>query len=136
MVNMKMVYEGDLQCRLTHGPSGSVIVTDAPLDNQGKGAAFSPTDLAAAALGSCILTTMGIVARRHNVAMEGAVAEVVKEMVTEPVRRIGRITVNIQMPKGVNIEKRGMLERTAHSCPVHKSLHPDVEVMVSLGYPD
>ena len=136
MVKMNIVYEGDLHCRLTHGPSGAEITTDAPTDNQGKGEAFSPTDLLVAALGSCILTVMGIAARSHKINIDGAKAHVEKEMVTVPVRRAGKITVNIQMPAGIAPAQRALLERVAHTCPVHKSLHPDVEVLIKINYPD
>jgi len=136
MVKMTMVYEGQLRCRLTHGPSGQEFVTDAPVDNQGKGEAFSPTDLVAAALGSCILTVMGIAARKNKINMDGARAAVEKEMVIAPVRRIGKISVAITMPAGIARDQREMLERIAHTCPVHQSLHPDVKMPVVIQYPD
>ena len=136
MVKISMVYQGDLRCKLTHGPSGDEILTDAPVDNQGKGEAFSPTDLAAAALGSCMLTVMGIAARKNNIKLEGAAAEVEKEMVTTPVRKIGKIQVKIKMPAGINPAQRLLLEEAAHNCPVHKSLHPDVVVPLEFFYPD
>ena len=131
-----MVYEGDLRCRLRHEPSGDVITTDAPVDNMGKGEAFSPTDLTAAALGSCMLTVMGIAAKKHNIELTGTKAEVVKEMITQPTRRIGTISVTFHMAKGIPADKRSMLENAAHSCPVHKSLHPDVQLPVQFVYPD
>lgn len=130
MVNMKVVYEGQLHCSITHGPSGKVIVTDAPKDNNGKGEAFSPTDLVAAALGSCMMTVMGIQAARHQIDLKGSTVEVVKEMATEPIRRISAIKVALKMAKGIPVDKRNMLEAAAHACPVHKSLHPDVKVPV------
>lgn len=136
MVKMDLLYQGDLHCLLTHGPSQAQIVTDAPLDNQGKGAAFSPTDLLGAALGSCILTVMGIAARAHKINMDGAKAHIEKEMVTSPVRRVGKIVVDIQMPAGIAIEKRQTLERVAHTCPVHRSLSPEVEVVINISYND
>lgn len=136
MVNIDIVYEGQLHCRLTHGPSGNVISTDAPKDNNGKGEAFSPTDLVAAALGSCMLTVMGIAGAKHNLKLDGATVKVVKEMVTAPERRIGTLTVAIAMPKGIPAERRSMLEHAAHACPVHKSLHPDVKIALSITYPD
>ena len=136
MVKMIMVYEGQLRCRLTHGPSGQEITTDAPVDNQGKGEAFSPTDLVGAALGSCILTVMGIAARKNQINMDGARASVEKEMVIAPVRRIGKISVTITMPAGIAREQREMLERMAHTCPVHQSLHPDVAMPIAIRYPD
>ncbi|MDE2028048.1 MAG: OsmC family protein [Candidatus Omnitrophica bacterium] len=135
MVKMSVVYEGQLHCTLTHEPSGSIIHTDAPKDNQGRGEAFSPTDLVAAALGSCMLTVMGIVAGRHNIDLKGSTVEVSKEMVAMPVRRIGSIHVVIRMAPGIPQEKRSMLEATAHSCPVHKSLHPDVQMPIQFIYP-
>ena len=136
MVRISMVYEGNLRCRLRHEPSGDEILTDAPVDNMGKGEAFSPTDLVAAALGSCMLTVMGIAAQRHQIDLTGTTAEVIKEMVTTPVRRIGKISVTLHIVKGIDPEKRLVLERTAHTCPVHKSLHPDIEVLVDFHYPD
>ena len=90
MVTVEILYEGELHCRATHGPSQDVIPTDAPLDNQGRGEAFSPTDLVGTAMGTCILTIMGIAARERGLDMEGATASVVKHMVADPVRRIGR----------------------------------------------
>jgi len=136
MVKMNAVYEGDLRCRLTHEQSGSVILTDAPKDNMGKGEAFSPTDLVAAALGSCMLTIMGIAARKSNIDIKGARVDVSKEMVTTPLRRIGTITVDVHMPKGIPVDQRSMLEHAAHACPVHKSLHPDVVTPINFHYAD
>lgn len=135
MVKISMVYEGQLHCSLTHGPSGSIIQTDAPKDNMGRGEAFSPTDLVAAALGSCMLTVMGIAAARHNIDLKGTTIDVSKEMIASPVRRIGTITVNIHMAPGIPQDKRTMLEAAAHSCPVHKSLHPDVQTPIQFIYP-
>jgi len=134
-VEVRAVYEGQLRCRLTHGPSGQEFVSDAPVDNQGLGEAFSPTDLVAAALGSCILTTMGIVAERHHIDVTGATATVLKEMVTQPFRRIGRLTVTIRFSRTYPDDQRQLLERTAMTCPVHRSLHPDVEAPVQFVYP-
>src|ERR1700733_9892829 len=108
MVKISMVYEGQLHCTLTHGPSGSVIQTDAPKDNMGRGEAFSPTDLVAAALGSCMLTVMGIAAQRHNIDLKGTTVEVSKEMVTTPMRRIGTITITFHMASGIPEDKRSM----------------------------
>jgi putative redox protein len=134
MVEMNAVYEGQLHCSVTHGPSGNVISTDAPKDNQGRGEAFSPTDLLGAALGSCMLTVMGIYAQRHNIDITGATAHVTKEMVTAPVRRIGKLTLTIRVPKPVPVEQRAIIERAANTCPVHQSLHPDVEKVVAFEY--
>ena len=136
MVKMSMVYEGSLRCRLKHGPSGNEILTDAPVDNHGKGEAFSPTDLLAASLGSCMLTVMGIAARKNNVVMDGTTADVEKEMIIEPIRRIGKITVKIRMAAGIDPAQRSILEHAAHTCPVHKSIHPDVKLEIAIVYPD
>jgi putative redox protein len=130
MVEMEMVYEGQLHCQAKHGPSGAVMSTDAPRDNMGRGEAFSPTDLVATALGTCILTTMGIVAQRNNIDMAGATARVTKEMVSQPVRRIGKLSVTIRMPRKLSEDDQRRLENAAHICPVKKSLHQDVEVPI------
>jgi putative redox protein len=134
MVKINVVYEGDLRCRLTHEPSGSVILTDAPKDNMGKGEAFSPTDLVASALASCMLTVMGIVAHKNQINITGAKADVTKEMIALPVRRIGTITVDIHMPQGLSTAQRSLLEHAAHTCPVHKSLSPDVQTPIRFHY--
>jgi putative redox protein len=134
MVQIDLVYEGELHTTATHLPSQSQLGTDAPRDNEGRGESFSPTDLVATALGSCILTIMGIYAKRHNVSLEGARASVRKHMAQEPTRRIGSLEVVIYMPKEVPIQHRAPLERAAHACPVHKSLHPDISVPVSFVY--
>ena len=134
MVKMKIVYEGQLRCVLTHESSGSIIHTDAQKDNMGKGEAFSPTDLVAVALGSCMLTMMGMTAARHNIDLKGATVDVSKEMAASGVRRIGSISVIFHMPTGIPQDKRSMLEAAAHSCPVHKSLHPDVQTPIQFIY--
>ena len=136
MVKVSVVYEGDLHCRLTHGPSGASMATDAPKDNQGRGESFSPTDLVASALGSCMLTVMGIFAKRHLINLAGASAEVIKEMVQDPDRRVGKLTVMLQMPKGIDPAQRSPLEKTALTCPVFKSLNPAIEIPVQFNYPD
>lgn len=136
MVKLHVKYEGGLHCNLTHGPSGSQISTDAPKDNHGKGETFSPSDLVSSALAGCMMTIMGIVAQRHNIKLEGAEAEVIKEMVQEPVRRIGKLTVSFKMPAGIPAKERALLQRAAETCPVHKSLHPDIEIPVTFSYPD
>src|SRR5215213_4203972 len=98
MVEITVAYEGQLRCVATHAPSKNTLLTDAPLDNMGKGESFSPTDLVATALATCVLTTMGIVAQRHNLDMSGATARVTKEMVTTPLRRIGRLALHVHVP--------------------------------------
>ena len=131
MVEISISYEGQLRCTALHGPSGTTIHTDAPKDNMGKGEAFSPTDLVATALGSCMLTTMAISAARHNIPFEGATSRVGKEMVTTPLRRIGQLTVEIVVPKELPPDDERRLRAAALACPVHKSLHPDVKIPVT-----
>lgn len=132
MVQIDTEYQGNLRTQSVHEPSGSTLLTDAPRDNQGNGEAFSPTDLLATALGACMLTTMGIVARRLEVDLTGATTRVLKEMVTTPARRVGKLTVEIHAPAAVALEHRPPLERAAHACPVHRSLHPDVQIPVQI----
>ena len=132
MVRIEMEYEGDLHCRAVHGPSGTSLGTDAPKDNQGRGETFSPTDLVATALGTCILTTMGIMARTLGIELRGATAEVGKEMTTAGPRRIARLPVTVRVPGAVSEENRLKLERAAHTCPVHKSLHPEIDAPVEI----
>jgi uncharacterized OsmC-like protein len=135
MIKVIALYEGEKHCAVTHEPSSSKIATDAPLDNNGKGETFSPTDLVASALATCTLTVMSIVAERDGVDLRGATAEVEKHMITNP-RRIGRLPVTIRMPAGVPLESRKKLEATAHTCPVHKSLHPEIDSPITFLYPD
>src|SRR5688500_19235092 len=99
MVEIQVAYQGELRCQAKHGPSGTTIITDPPVDNMGKGESFSPTDLVATALGACMLTLMGISAQRHNLDISGTKATVTKEMVTDPFRRIGRLGVTIVVPR-------------------------------------
>ena len=127
-------YTGELRCEATHGPSGSTLVTDAPADNMGRGEMFSPTDLVATALGTCIVTTMAILAERRGIDLSSATFHVEKHMVLEPVRRIGRLPVTIRRSAAIPAEQRVLLERAAHTCPVHKSLHPDVDAPISFVY--
>jgi putative redox protein len=136
MVQIEVLYEGDLHATARHTPSGATLTTDAPRDNEGRGESFSPTDLLATALGTCMLTIMGIAARRPGIRLEGARARVTKIMATEPARRIGRLEVVFDMPPGLSAEDRRRLEAAAHTCPVHKSLHPEIEIPVTFRYPD
>lgn len=128
MVEALIRYEGDLHCSATHGPSQSVIETDAPVDNQGRGERFSPTDLVGAALATCVLTTMAIAAKRKNVELAGMTARVRKHMSTEPPRRIAKLEVDITIPLSPDHPERAFLEAAGRGCPVRRSLHPDVEV--------
>lgn len=134
MVEIDIEYQGELHCRATHGPSGATIETDAPVDNQGKGEAFSPTDLLATSLGVCMMTLMGIYARRHAIDLKGTRVHVVKEMIADPDRRVGRVAVTMTLPAGIDPKQRGPLERAALTCPVKGSLHPDVVVETIFNY--
>jgi putative redox protein len=134
MVKIEIEYKGQLQTEAVHTPSGNRISTDAPVDNGGKGSAFSPTDLVATALGTCILTTMGLFAERHGIDLTGSKVSVAKEMVQEPVRRIRRLTVDITVPLPATHPKKSALEKSALTCPVHQSLHPDVEIPVQFQW--
>jgi putative redox protein len=130
-VQIDIVYQGQLRCQATHAPSGTQFFTDAPVDNHGKGESFSPTDLVATALGTCMLTTMGIFAERHQIDLTGSSVTVLKEMVQTPVRRIARLTTELRLTVSKDHPHREALERTALTCPVHQSLHPDVEKPVT-----
>jgi putative redox protein len=137
-VEINVNYEGELRCTATHAPSQKTLTTDAPVDNHGKGESFSPTDLVGTALGTCMLTLMGIVAERHKWDLTGTKVRVLKEMIQQPVRRIGKLTVVISVPaaKGERLAPadRTRLETAALQCPVHKSLHPDIETPITFDY--
>ena len=129
MPTVKTTYLGDLRTNSTHLQSGNQLITDAPTDNMGKGEAFSPTDLLATATGTCILTTMAIVAQRDGIELSNSEVKVTKIMTQTPPRRIARLEINLKMKANVvlNDEQIKKLENTAHKCPVSLSLHPDVE---------
>jgi putative redox protein len=127
MVEISIKYLGDLRCEARHEPSGTVITTDAPVDNEGRGESFSPTDLAATSLGACMLTIMGIAARKQGVDIGDTQVKVLKEMTPKPPRRIAKLTVVFTIPLPASHEKRAMLEEAARNCPVHLSLDPGVE---------
>ena len=132
-VEIKGQYEGDLRVKLTHGPSGSILETDAPIDNQGKGSRFSPTDLVVAALGSCMMTIMGIIAKRDGIKFEGSSFRSEKYMSENP-RRISKIVLEFYMPKGLTDEQKRKLEKAAHTCPVHHSLLAEIEKDIKFTY--
>jgi len=134
MVMTRVEYEGELHCKLTHLDSGATFTTDAPKDNQGLGESFSPTDLVAGALGSCILSVMGILARTHNIDIRGATAEIEKEMATSPVRMIAALRVKVHVPQTLSEKHKSMLERAAHTCPVHQSLHPNIDAPIAFTW--
>lgn len=136
MVEVNIIYQGELRCEATHAPSGNRLLTDAPLDNQGKAETFSPTDLVATALGSCILTVMGIAARKLNIDIAGSTVKVIKEMVAKPVRRIGSLKVTVTVPTKLDAAQKEALKAAALSCPVHQSLHPDIAMPIEFIWAD
>jgi len=127
-------YAGHLRTEATHVASGTVIQTDAPVDNHGRGEAFSPTDLVCTALGACIITTMGIVAERHAWDLVGATYTITKHMSPAAPRRIAQIDVTFSLPAALAAANRALLERAAHTCPVTLSLHPDIKQNVVFEY--
>ncbi|MFM7464354.1 MAG: OsmC family protein [Cyanobium sp.] len=122
MTTIQCLYGGELCCTARHEPSGSLLDTDAPTDNQGKGERFSPTDLVATALATCILTVMGIVAQRHGWSLEGTTARVEKTMTSSGVRKIALLEVWITLPAGLEEEARALLQQAGEGCPVKRSL--------------
>lgn len=124
-----ILYEGNLRCNATHLQSGSLIDTDAPTDNRGKGERFSPTDLVCTALGTCMITTMAMKAADLGIELKGTTVAVKKHMLSDP-RRIGKIDVLLVYPSTLQLEEKDkvILKRTGDNCPVMKSLHPDIEV--------
>ncbi len=135
MVTIGVTYRSGLRCQAIHEPSGQTLFTDAPLDNNGKGESFSPTDLVATALGACLATVMGIVAEREGVDLEGMKITVSKEMIADPKRRIARLTTRIEMPVPLTSGLKAKLEYAARSCPVKESLRSDVETPIQFVYP-
>ena len=135
-VQIQAVYTGSLGVTATHGPSGATVNTDAPLDNGGKGQSFSPTDLVATALGSCVLTILGLVSQRHEIDLSGTTVSVTKEMIQQPVRRIGSLKTTVTVPSGrvEDGEMRKRMEAAARKCPVHQSLHTDIDAPIAFVY--
>ncbi len=129
MVKTITTYEGGLHCSLQHEPSGAQMSTDAPVDNNGKGESFSPTDMVGAALAACMSTIMGIVAERKGINLQGMTVEVGKHMSASP-RRIGKLEVTINVPLPADHPDKTLLENAALSCPVKQSLHPDIEIPI------
>jgi putative redox protein len=130
-----IVYKGSLRCEATHLQSGSVLETDAPTDNKGKGERFSPTDLLCVSLATCIVTTMGIKAVDMNIDLSNTKIEVTKHMITDP-RRVGKIEIKLHFLTSLGLDEKQkiILQRSGDNCPVKKSLHPDVEVVTELNW--
>ncbi|MCD8101915.1 MAG: OsmC family protein [Alistipes sp.] len=133
MATIETVYTGGLRTEATHVQSGNKITTDAPTDNNGRGEFFSPTDMVAAALGSCMLTIMDLAAGRLGVDLTGTRLEIQKVMAAEP-RRICEIVIDFRMPGSYDDKTRRILENAAHTCPVSKSLHPDLKQTIRFHY--
>ena len=136
MVEINTKYKGNLHCTAVHKPSGIKFETDAPVDNHGKGESFSPTDLLAASLAVCYLTTMGISAAERGINMDGTTCRIEKHMSEDKPRRIARLAAEITFPAGIPLDKRGILEAVALHCPVSKSIHPDIDIDLNLHFPD
>lgn len=134
MVRIDVRYEGGLRCHAVHGPSGETLATDAPVDNKGRGESFSPTDLVATALGTCMVTIMGIVADRHGWNIDGTSVTVGKDMTSEGPRRIARLGVVIEAPGRLDEDARRTLETAAHTCPVRLSILPAIDVPVEFRW--
>lgn len=134
MVQIHLRYTGQLRCEATHGPSGTGVLTDAPVDNQGRGESFSPTDLVATALGSCMLTIMGIAAEKRGWDIAGAEVTVTKHMLADPTRRIAKLEVDMRVPGSFTEEERAVLERAARSCPVGESISERTEVALDIAW--
>ncbi|MFK7811737.1 MAG: OsmC family protein [Maribacter sp.] len=129
----KVTYTGELRTSCEHLASGDVFITDAPVDNNGLGQAFSPTDTVATGLASCILTMMGIKARGLEIELSNSTAEVTKHMASEP-RRISKIEIDLSLPVDISEKNRKILVHTANNCPVHYSLHPDIEKVITFNW--
>ena len=134
MVEINIEYQGDLHCEAVHGPSGTCLSTDAPVDNQGRGESFSPTDLCATALGTCMATIMGIQARTLDIDLKGMTVKVGKTMSADQPRRIAQLDVGISVPGQLSEKHRQQLIRAAEHCPVHYSLHPDVRINLNFNW--
>jgi len=133
MSTAKVTYLGNLRTENEHLKSGDKFITDAPTDNNGKGEAFSPTDTVATGLANCMITMMGIKARDMKVNMDGTTAMVTKTMAADP-RRISKIEVVLNFPAGIDGKSKKILENTARTCPVHYSLHPDIERVITFNW--
>ncbi|MBQ1748167.1 MAG: OsmC family protein [Bacteroidales bacterium] len=135
MTKMLTIYKGNLRNEVTHLQSGTKILTDAPLDNHGKGESFSPTDLLASSLGCCMLTIMGISAQSYGFSLEGTRVETEKIMGTDP-RRVVEIKIDFHFPEGSNFtpQQKRIIESAAKTCPVANSLHPDLKKTINFNW--
>jgi uncharacterized OsmC-like protein len=136
MIKIEIEHPGNLHSEAVHTQSGTRLTTDAPLDNGGQGESFSPTDLLATALGTCMTTTMDLYAKRNGFNIDGTKAVVVKHMTSHPVRRVGKLEVLITIPLPADHPQRATLEKVALNCPVQKSLNPEMEMPVTFSWGD
>ena len=136
METIKIIYTGDLKTQATHSKTGNQLITDAPLDNKGRGETFSPTDLLVTSLGTCMLTVMGIAAQENNIAIDNTQVRVTKIMANTP-RRVSEVIIEFDMPKkSYSVQEKGLLENAAINCPVIKSMHPDFKQTIKFNYQD
>jgi putative redox protein len=134
MVKIDGTYEGDLRCVAVHAPSGAELLTDAPVDHEGLGRSFSPTDLIATALATCVVTILGLVARRRGLSIEGSRWSITKEMVADPKRRVGRLALSITLPAELPERDRRALQTAGDTCPVKQSMDPRTDVEIEYRY--
>jgi uncharacterized OsmC-like protein len=136
METSRVTYTGDLRTEAVHVKSGQMIITDAPTDNQGKGEAFSPTDLLATSLGICAITVVGIAARTHGFNVDGTKMKITKIMASDP-RRVSEVIVEMDFPEVKYSEKhKQIIRHTIHTCPVNLSLHPDLKKTFIINFSD
>lgn len=138
MVPISLVYNGELRCTATHDNSGASFVTDAPKDNSGKGESFSPTDLVATALGACMITTMGIIAKREQIPVnfDGTRIAVEKHMSADAPRRIAKLVARVSFPPGISRDVRPRLKEIGDTCPVAQSINPNIVMDIAYLFPD
>ena len=134
MVTITATYDGGLRCTATHSPSGNELITDAPVDNHGKGASFSPTDLVAAAVANCMMTGMAITAERHGIELQGTTVTIGKEMSSDTPRRIVALRSVMRIPLPLNHPQRTLLESSARACPVKQSLSAEIDTTVEFEW--
>lgn len=134
MVEIQMTYLGGLRNKAVHIPSGATVLTDAPVDNHGKGESFSPTDLLATAVGCCMTTIMGIVADRHRWDLQGLSVRVLKHMTTEGPRKVRLLEIEMDVPLPKEVDPSGILEKAAITCPVYLSLDPTIEKKLTIRW--
>jgi len=133
-VRIEVEYLGDLNCKVTHTPSGTSFLTDAPLDNNGQARNISPTDLLAASIASCISTIMGIKAKANNIDLSGMKVSAVKEMINEPFRRVSKLTIEVTFPRQLSEKEFQIMSAVAKTCPVTRSLLPEIEIEVTYKF--